>query len=61
MTFLQNYQPGDGAASLHLLISSLLESSATVFVLSLVDKTLQKVIARLGQREPWSTAVPRLR
>ncbi|XP_006901006.1 PREDICTED: IgGFc-binding protein [Elephantulus edwardii] len=47
--FLQNYQPGYSAAYLHLLISSLSESPASVSVLSRVDEASQKVTVKPGE------------
>ena len=47
--FLQNYQPGYSEASLHLLLSSLSNSPASVSILSQVDSTSQDVTVRPGQ------------
>ncbi|KAM6223680.1 IgGFc-binding protein [Rhynchocyon petersi] len=49
VAFLQNYQPGYSDASLHLLISSLSESPASVSVLSRVDAASQKVTVKPGE------------
>ncbi|KAM9226326.1 IgGFc-binding protein [Dugong dugon] len=47
--FLQNYQPWYSSASLHLLISSLSDSPASVSILSRRDNTSQKVTVKPGQ------------
>lgn len=44
--FLQNSQPGYSTASLHLFISSLSESTASVTILSQADASSQKVAVK---------------